>query len=385
MYPRSLLRTTYFAGFLFSFHTALTVYVNSSFLATKIPESIIGSLYTASAIISIIGLFLVPKLIARFGSRAILGTLLLLNCGNIIGLIFSTNILLTIFCFIFFFGFNTVLYLGLDILIEHWSTREQQGTIRGTYLTSLNIGFMLAPLITGYIADRLGFGVLYAIALVILFPIIAIVCIRLPKVQQAHSSKLRALTLVHKFIRDRHLRAVFAINGTLQFFYVWMTIYTPIYLHEHVGLSWDKLGLMFTIMLSAFVLFQYITGKIADRFHSEKIMMILGLLIMGTATLFIAQAPSISYWAIVGILFTTRIGASIVEVMTESYFFKHVHPDDVGSIGFFRNTYPFASIIASLLGAVLLQWIPLWSLFILLGILCCVSTLWIITLNKKTA
>ena len=385
MNPRSLLRTTYLAGFLFSFHTALTVYINSSFLATKIPESIIGSLYTASAIVSIIGLFLVPKLIARFGSRSILGTLLILNCANIIGLIFATNILLVIFCFIFFFGFNTVLYLGFDILIEHWSTREQQGAIRGAYLTSLNIGFMLAPLITGYIADRLGFGVLYAIALTILFPIIGIVCIRLPKVQQAHTSKLRAISLAHKFIRDRHLRAVFAINGTLQFFYVWMTIYTPIYLHEHVGISWDKLGLMFTIMLSAFVLFQYITGKIADRFHSEKIMMFFGLMIMGIATLFIAQAPHISFWALAGILFATRVGASIVEVMTESYFFKHVHPDDVGSIGFFRNTYPFASIIASLLGAVLLQWIPLWLLFIFLGTLCCTSTLWIITLTKKTA
>lgn len=383
MKPRDLLRTTYFAGFLFSFHTALTIYVNSSFLATKIPESLIGELYAAAAVVSIIGLFVIPKLIARFGTRVILGILLVLNCANVLGLILSSNTLLIMICFVFFFGFNTVLYLGFDILIEHWSNPERQGSVRGAYLTALNVGFMSAPLIAGYIADRLGFGALYGIALVILLPILGIVTTRLPAVENPHVSKLRFFTLVHRFLKNKSLRLVFMVNGTLQFFYVWMTIYAPLYLHEHVHISWDRIGLMFTIMLSAFVIFQYITGKMADRFHCERPMMVAGLLIMGTASMMVARAPLMSFWTITAIFFITRVGASIVEVMTESYFFKHVRADDVGSIGFFRNTYPIASILAATTGAVLLQWLPLWDLFIIMGIICLVSIFLVFGIAKK--
>jgi MFS family permease len=383
MNAKHFLKKIYLAGFLFSFHTALTVYINSSFLATKIPESLIGILYTASAIVSIIGLFVIPRIMSRLGSRTVLGTLLIINIGNILGLIFSHQVLITALCFVFFFGLNTILYLGLDILIEHFADERIQGTIRGSYLTANNIGFMMAPLIAGYIIDRLGFGSLYGFSLLLIFPVLVIICLRIPNIKQAHISKLNIFSLIKKFLRNKHLRSVFMINGTLQFFYVWMTVYTPIYLHEHVGIAWDDIGLMFTVMLSAFVLFQYIIGKIADRFHCEKYLMMLGLLIMGIATLFIVRAPLYSLTTLALILFTTRVGASIVEVVTESYFFKHVHPDDVGSIGFFRNTYPFASIFATLFGAGLLQLIPLWSFFIVLGVIILFGIIIIIPLTKK--
>ncbi len=383
MKPWKLLRTTYIAGFLFSFHTALTIYINSSFLVTKIPESLIGELYAAAAIVSIIGLFVIPRLIARYGTRITLGVLLVLNCVNVLGLILSSSAPLVMLCFVLFFGFNTVLYLGFDILIERFSNPEHQGTVRGAYLTALNIGFMLAPLIAGYIADRLGFRTLYSIALVILIPIIGILVTQLPTVKNPHVSKLRFFTLVRQFLKNKNLRFVFMVNGTLQFFYVWMTIYAPLYLHEHIHISWDRIGLMFTIMLSAFVIFQYLTGKLADRFHCERPMMVTGLLIMGIASMMVARAPLMSFWAITAIFFITRVGASIVEVMTESYFFKHVPSDDVGTIGFFRNTYPIASILAATTGAVLLQWIPLWNLFIILGVICLVSVFLVFGIAKK--
>jgi MFS family permease len=370
MHARSLLRTTYLAGFLFSFQVALTVYINSSFLATKIPESIIGGLYTASALLAIIGLFAVPRFINRIGTKPVLGFLGIANIVNLLVLIYSSNILAIVICFVLFFTFNTLLYLGFDILIESWSNPVEQGRVRGAYLTSLNIGFMIAPLLGGYIVDRLSFGALYTVAIFFAVPVIILLVITLPNVTATHPSKTRFLTLVHFFIRKRNLGAVFIINLILQFFYAWMVIYTPIYLHEQVGIAWDTIGLLFTIMLSAFVLFQYITGKIADRFKCERELMIIGLGIMGIATLFVTRAPIMTFWSLAATLFVTRIGASMVEVVTESYFFRHVHPDDTGTIGFFRNTYPFAYIIAPGIASVLMNVIPLWTLFIILGIIC---------------
>jgi MFS family permease len=370
---RALLRTTYLAGFLFSFHVALTVYVNSSYLSTKIPEALVGTLYTASAVIAIIGLYAIPRLMNRFGSRAILGTLVGINIANIIAMIVSHNVAVISACFAIFFAFNTLIYLGFDILIESWSENAVQGTVRGSYLTANNIGYMFAPLIAGFIADRLGFGTLYGFAIALSLPVLILLIGRLPSITNTHPSKSNILSLAHKFSRHKELRSVFLINFILQFFYAWMVIYTPLYLHEQAGLSWDRIGILFSIMLSAFVIFQYIAGKMADRFHCEKWMMAAGLFIMGVATLLVMRAPGMTFWTLALVLFITRVGASIVEVMTESYFFKRVHHDDTGAIGFFRNTYPFAYILAPLLASLILEFAPMWTLFAILGTLCCVA------------
>lgn len=367
---RSLLRTTYWAGFLFTFHIALLSYVNSSFLATKIPETLIGLLYTGSAFIAILGLYIVPKLIARFGSSKILGLLVLINIGNILGLILSKNIAVIASCFTLYFAINTSLYLGIDILIEHWSDNSNQGAVRGLYLTAVNIGFMIAPLIGGFLMDRLGFNALYTFSLIILLPTLVILALVLPQVTHIHTSKTNLLGLAKKFLRHPDFSAVFCINFILQFFYCWMVIYSPIYLHEYVHLPWDTIGVLFTIMLSAFVLFQYIIGKIADRFNIERSLMITGLGITGLATLVVIKAPIMSFWVLAGTFFMTRVGASIVEVSTETYFFRHVRHDDVGSMGFFRNTYPFAYILAPILSSVILRFAPFWTLFAVLGVIC---------------
>lgn len=375
MNSRNLLRTTYWAGFLLNSHVALISYVNSSFLATKIPESLIGMLYTASAILSVIGLFLVPHIIRRIGSRIVISGILFLNIVNLIAIIFSPTILVTAICFILYFALNTCLFLGLDILIEHWSENVNQGSIRGMYLTIISLGFMTGPLIGGYILDRLGYTSLYGLAMILLVPIVFTVLVRIPNIVQTHSSKSNIFGLLQKFIKHPDLGAVFLINFTLQFFYAWMVIYAPIYLHEHAHISWDTLGIMFTVMLSAFVLFQYAAGSLADRYHVEKHLMAFGLLIMGIATLFFAQAPQLTIVAITAILFATRVGASIVEVMTESYFFKRVNHADMGSIGFFRNTYPFAYILAPLIASIILKFAPIGKLFLILGIICIAAIL----------
>src|SRR5574343_1523853 len=49
-------------------------------------------------------------------------------------------------------------------------------------------------------------------------------------------------------------------------------------------------------------------------------------------------------WAI--FLFMTRVGASFVEVASETYFFKHVTDKNAGFISLFRSTRPISFIIA---------------------------------------
>lgn len=367
---RTVLRKTYITAFLFTFHVALVFYINSSFLATKLPEGLVGFLYTASAILAVIGLYGIPKLVNRFGTRTILGSMLAISIASILSLVFVNNILVVICAFIIYFALMTCIYLGFDIILEHYSENSDQGSIRGIYLTSLALGFMIAPFISGFIMDRLGFTALYTFSVGILVLVFFCVTLMLPSITHTHISKDKILGLAKKFLRHPDFSAVFFINFILQFFYCWMVIYTPIYLHEHLGIGWDSIGRLFTIMLSAFVISEYIIGKIADRFRVERGLMMAGLIVIAGATMLVARAPTMTFWVLAATLFMTRIGASIIEVVTESYFFRRVNHDDTGSIGFFRNTYPFAYIIAPLLSSLVLKFAPLWTLYIILGIIC---------------
>ena len=370
MKHRQLLRTTYWAAFVFSLQVALTIFINSSFLSSKIPDHTIGLFYTASALVTIIGLYIIPKLINKLGTSLILGFLILANIANLVIFTTVSNPLVIAISFIIFLAFNTLIYLGIDIITERLSENSVQGNVRGAYLTMMNAGWILAPLIGGYILDRLGFSILYSFAIAIMIPVFIIIALQLPTIKTTHASKANILQLATKFMAHRRFRLVFIVNFILQFFYAWMVIYTPIYLHTVAHLPWDTIGIIFAIMLVAFIVLEYPLGKLADKIHIEKHLMIVGLVVMGLATLFVGHAPTLSIAGLTLVLFMTRVGASIVEVSTESYFFKCVHHDDTGSIGFFRNTYPLAYILAPLLASLILKFGPLSSLFPILSIIC---------------
>jgi MFS family permease len=148
-----------------------------------------------------------------------------------------------------------------------------------------------------------------------------------------------------------------------------MVIFMPIYLHQYIGFSWTEISVIFSIMLLPFVLFEIPAGWLADKWCGEKEIMTIGLFVMGFALLCIPfiKSPDLMVWAI--ILFFSRVGASIVEIACESYFFKHVDKRDTGLISIFRLSGPVAYIIGPTLGAFSLALFPYPAVFLILSIL----------------
>jgi len=146
-------------------------------------------------------------------------------------------------------------------------------------------------------------------------------------------------------------------------------VYIPIYLTKDIGLSWAEFGVVMFFGQLAYVVFEYPIGIIADRYIGEKEMMGFGFLILIISTSWIAfvTSTSILVWSI--IMFVTRIGASLVEVTTESYFFKQTKSNDAQIISFFRITRPLAYVTGAILGSLALLYVPFNLLFIVFTIL----------------
>jgi MFS family permease len=146
-----------------------------------------------------------------------------------------------------------------------------------------------------------------------------------------------------------------------------MVIYTPLYLLD-LGFSWEKIGIIFTVMLIPFVLLQYPAGILADKKIGEKELIIASIIMMATATtlVYFTHSQSLFVWSL--ILFATRIGAALIEILRDSYFFKRVSGYDVDLINFFRTSMPLAYVISTFLSGMVLIFLPIKSAFIIVAI-----------------
>lgn len=358
----------YFTGFVFAANLALTAYINSSFLEHQVGVKYISLLFSLSAVVTFIGLQKLPSVLSRLGNRKtslyllfgiVMALLVLMRCHNpfFIGLFF-----------VIYIACNNLFVYCLDIFVEHFSKRTSTGKIRGFYLSITNLGWVLAPTVAGIIVSTYGFSTLYGVVLIIVALVIIILATLFKHFTDAkyHKMSLRAGI---NFIRKKvNIRRIIRLNFLLQFFFSWMVIYTPIYLREVIGFDFKTIGLIFMIMLMPFVFLQYPLGRIADKYLGEKELLISGFLVMGVSTLVFGlyQGANPFIWAL--ILFMTRVGASTIEVMCDTYFFKQINDNEPEVISLFRTTAPFAYIIAPLIGALLLLLIPFQMLYIILGL-----------------
>ncbi|MEK7147744.1 MAG: MFS transporter, partial [Patescibacteria group bacterium] len=143
-------------------------------------------------------------------------------------------------------------------------------------------------------------------------------------------------------------------------------IYVPIYLHTYIGFSWYEIGIIFSIMLLPFIIFEWPAGELADKKFGEKEIMSLGFLIMfGALTFMPSLDKMIVAWTVA--LFISRIGAAFIEITTESYFFKQIGPTDSGLISIFRLARGFGLISGASTGALAIAFWPFESIFLVLA------------------
>ena len=347
----------FLAGFLFAIPLALTSYINSSFLETYLSKYYIGIVYIIASIIAIWGLLKMPTILKHFGNRFTILSFTLFSFLSLITLAFSHNAAIVISAIIIYFISTDLIIASLDIFIEDFSKNSGVGKFRGLYLMIINFAWVVAQMLSGSIIAKSSFQGIYLFGAGFLLLNSFIFIFFLNDFKDPKYTKVPILKTVKVFIKNKSLSKIYSINLILKFFFAWMVIYTPIYLHDYLAFNWKQLGLIFTVMLVPFVLLDYPLGRLSDKI-GEKRMLITGFIVTTIFTLMIPfiTIPKIWIWAL--ILFGTRAGAATIEVMAESYFFKEISDRNADEIGFFRNTYPLSFVIAPLIAIPVLLFVP---------------------------
>lgn len=361
------IRSIYILGFLLGLHMALPAYIYSSFLSKFVPENYVGLIYTAASLLTILLFWKLPVILRLFGNFKVTLITIAIAILSVLGLAILQTKAFVIAAFLLSQLSVIVLILNFDLFLEHVSKNTVTGELRGTYLVSLNIAWVLSQVAVAFALSESEYGRIFILSAAVAVPMFLIILARFRNFKDVHYHEVPILKLFQTARRYRGVISAYIVNFLLQFFYAWMIIYSPLYLHNHIGFSWEAIAFMFSIMLLPFVIVQRPLGKLADQVFGEKELLVAGFIIMGVtagAASFLTEANFLTWTAL---LFVSRIGAATVEVMSETYFFKQVSDNDISLIRLFRTTRPWAYVLAPIAATVLVPFIGLQYLFLVLG------------------
>jgi predicted MFS family arabinose efflux permease len=352
---------------LFTLHITPATYTNSNFLSQFFDTRYIGLIYICASLATICIILGLRDKLRRFGNyRVLMGTLILETIA--VGLlIFGQSIVIVCISIVTMFISASVYLICIDIFLEKHCRNDSTGRIRGLYLTSINAAYIIGPFISSFLLTNGDFKNVYLFIFILMFPIMFLTTELFKDFKDDPYDQIRIISGFRKIRNNLDVYSTLTSNVILQFFYGWMIMYLPIYLYQVKNFSLSEIALIISIALIPFVLIQGFAGKLADKYYGEKEMLTLGFIVLtcATAALSFITSPNISVW--IAVLFMTRVGASMIEVMTETHLFKRIDGGDVSVISVLRILKPVAYVVGAILGTLFLQIVAFNMIFLVLA------------------
>lgn len=345
--------TVFIAVFFFSLHLSVTAYVNSSMIESfGFSNSIISLLYALSSIGTILGLLFIARIHKYVTHRKLILILIGIIIASIIGFLWFSSLWIIIPLIIFFLLVRSLVVFQLDVFTEHFSDINYIGRIRGLLILLLSIAWGTGPIIAGLLLDHAGMQSVYIFGIITALVPLAIFfrSFRTETFQKHKHHNLKELA--GSFKQNNNLRNVFFVGLGMNIFYAMAVVYLPLHLYHTVGFGWSQIGLLILIGSLPFVLLSYPIGLIADRYIGEQEFMITGIIIgvLGVCGFTLLHEAHFGAWALM--FFVSRIGLSMLENTSESYFFKNITPEETEKIAIQRNAIPLSYLLVSCIGII---------------------------------
>lgn len=345
-----LLIVSYLLTLLYALHYGIPLYATSSYLHQYFNSSTISMLYMLGSIGALLASMSVAKYIRQFHTYGFTIGIVISEIVVTAAFGMTNNPVFLVVFFITHFLLQILLYVCLNVFIESFSKHAETGSIRGLFLTLLNIGILISPVIGGTILAFSSFQALYLIASLMLVPFIFLVHMYLSHIEEPAYERVNMLGALRAAWQNKNIKAALVAEFMVQCFYAVMIIYMPIYLGT-VGIPLvTYMAVIMPFALIPLVVLPYELGYLADKKYGEKELLIGGMLILAVTVFLcvIVRTSNPTVWIL--ILLASRIGAAFVETMAFTYYFKKIGPEDASLTAVFTNTLSFATIVVGAIG-----------------------------------
>ena len=167
-----LLNTIFFSNIFISFHYALIVYVNSTFLNNFFSETQVSALYIIGSIINTILLLNASKILEKIGIYKFATYCIVVEFLATLGLAVSSAPFLIGLYFLIHLVTISLLLFNMDMFIEDVSKDDSMtGSIRATYLTVTNITIVIAPSLIALLLFNNTYSFVYIASCLFLVPL----------------------------------------------------------------------------------------------------------------------------------------------------------------------------------------------------------------------
>lgn len=358
----------FFATFFLALHIFSVIFINSSFLSQFGNTSLVGALYFIGALSGIGALIVAPSILRAIGVFSFTIILAILEIFTILAFGTAHTLLFAAILFICYWVFTVLLLYTLDILIEVSMQGEgETSVVRGFVLTIANAALFFCPIVGGLIIENCGYFLAYALGSIALIPFAFTILLRFRKFSDPEYPRISLRRAFARIGEVPRMRSIFFFHFLLRIFFSATVIYIPLYL-QSLGFSWGEVGIILSMMLVPLVLFEFPIGELA-QVSDERVLFGVGFLILGSGVAVLAAITGVNIALFGLVLFIAHSGAAILEVSTESAFFKRVGGTDADLISMFRILRPLGYIAAPLAGAILIPAIGYDGYFTMLALL----------------
>jgi MFS family permease len=357
-------------GCLLAISTALPAYTQSNFLGQFVSIKSVSLFFMTANLAAAIAIWFFPKLIKRLTNYSLTKIVLVFYALALLGLAVSTGPWAALLAIILFTVSVNLLWINMDIAVESFSDNASTGRTRAVYFTFINLGWILAPVAATSLIGYSDYSLPFLIAAALVVPVFLIFAYQKKNLKDKNKYRQEKIgVVIRKMWHNKNLRGIFFISLLLQLFYSSAVVYIPLYLHQNLNMSWNVLGPMFSIMLIPFIIFEIPAGIIADKYLGEKEILTVGFVILIVALFLFSYLSIPLVWLWTLLLFFSRVGASLIEAMRESYFFKLVDAENINQINLFRLAVPLSYILGPGIAFLILSFWPLNYLFLFVAII----------------
>ncbi len=331
--------------------------------------SSVGFISGGMTLLSVLCFIFFTPIIERFSEQKLLSF-------GILGMVFgyllffiADNILIVLIAAIVLVISQVFHAESQGILVCDSCNKKEIGKTEGFVWAIRNLGWLIGPLIGGFVAANIGIPFVFVFCAI--FAFMAFIVINTSKINLCNHKVIQMGKLISSlknmkhFFSEGNLLKIYIISGGIAIYFGIIYIYTPLYIIQS-GLPDYFVGLFLFAIVIPLVLLEYPLGKLADKKGYKKFFM-WGYLIIAVFSLLSFLADNI--YLSLSLLVLATVGAAFIEGNVESFFFKNIKKtDEERYYGPFRTHVDLFSLLGKLICAILLIFFNLHCIYLFLAV-----------------